>query len=415
MKTKFMKVLILVLSAVMMLGVVAVFGACSNDQSSWNVSANDGGNVTASMEDNGRYGFVLKVSGSGAMKDFTSKKDAPWYRKSGRITDVVIENGVTNAGSNAFTDCATKSVVLPQSVTQIGNGAFGANTLVCAYGAITATGGAIVYQYSESKPTGSGNYWHYMGDTVTVWESKATKVLFIGNSFTYYNDIPQLFGQIATAAGADVVVESVTQGAWTLTKFADATDEYGKQVDDKLKASSDYDVVVLQEQSTRPLDNYNVFLTAAKALQKKIEETQTDCRIYLYATWGYQEAADVLKVTIPEMELQLRDAYERAAQEIGAQVSYVGKAFTAVYQDHKTVNDEYFTNPDKYANDPEKAYYLYYAVDNKHPSYTGSFLSACVHVATILGFNPEISPFTGNLDEATAAAMKKVASSVVFG
>ena len=63
---------------------------------------------------------------------------------------------------------------------------------------------------------------------------KTEKILFIGNSFTYYSDVPAIFKEIADSAGKKVRVESVTQGSWNLSKFADEKDEYGKQVAKKL-------------------------------------------------------------------------------------------------------------------------------------------------------------------------------------
>lgn len=414
MKKKVIGILTLLTLVICLSAALFITGCDDKDKRSWTLSA-DGGSIKAELKDNGKYGFILDLDGSGKLQDYSTKKDAPWYGKSGRITDIKISDGITALGANAFTDVKATSVIIPESVTAIGENCFYEQTKICAYGDVTAPDGVIVYKYSEKKPDAAGNFWHFMGEFVTVWESKATKVLFIGNSFTYYSDIPTLFSQIATAAGAEVVVESVTQGSWTLTKFADEKDEFGKQVDDKLKAANDYDAVVLQEQSTRPLNNYNDFLAAAKKLRDKIKATQTDCDIYLYSTWGYKEEADTRKITIPEMEAQLRTAYENAAQAIGAKVSYVGAAFTSVYNSHKDVNDNYCANPEKYKDSPEKGFALYFKDDNKHPSYSGAYLSACVHVATILGFNPEITSFTGELDAATAKELQKVAYQVVFG
>lgn len=416
MKKKIIIPFLSVLIITALIAALALLFGCSdkNELPKWDISGG-GGKVTASFSDNGKYGYILTIEGDGIIPDYTSKKDAPWYGKSGRITEVVIKSGVTAVGGNAFTDCKVKSVVLPESVKTVGQNAFNEQTLICAYGDVTVADGVTVYKYSETKPAASGNYWHYMGELVTVWESKATKVLFIGNSFTYYSDIPSLFRQIAEGAGAEVVVESVTQGSWTLTKFADENDEYGKQVDDKLKAANDYDAVVLQEQSTRPLNNYNDFLNAVKKLRDKINSTQTSCQIYLYSTWGYKEEADMRKMTIPQMEEALREAYSNAAQAAGVKVSYVGAAFTQVYNEHKDVNDNYYLHPENYENSAEKGFALYFKNDNKHPSYSGAYLSACVHVATILGFDPRISSFCGELDEATATALKGVAYSLVFG
>ena len=378
---------------------------CGGDDniSGWALSAG----VTAKFSDNGKYGFILTVEGEGKIPDYASKKDTPWYGKSGRVTEISVSEGITSVGKNAFTDCLpVKSVVLPASVTEVGENAFPAGTQYYAYGSVTVADGGKVYTYSENAPSDAGNYWRYENGIVTVWDTtaKTMKVLFIGNSFTFYSDIPSLFEKIAAAADKSVIVESVTKGSYTLEKFADATDEFGKKVDEKLKKFNDYDAVVLQEHSTRPLTDYAKFLAGAKSLQTKINATQSSCQIYLYATWGYKDGADARNITIPEMEAQLRKAYSDAAKEMGVKVCNVGAAFTTVYESHPELN-------------------LYFAKDNKHPSYTGAYLSACVHVATILGCDPRISAFDGiPADDADgvynadmARLLKETAYSVVFG
>lgn len=224
---------------------------------------------------------------------------------------------------------------------------------------------------------------------------KTEKILFIGNSFTYYSDVPAIFKEIADSAGKKVRVESVTQGSWNLSKFADEKDEYGKQVAKKLAVEDEYSAVVLQEQSTRPLDNYSGFLSGARKLVEKITSSQGNCRIYLYSTWGYEEEAAARQMTVPEMEGEIRKAYQKAAAALDVKVSYVGKAFSAVYTQYPQYN-------------------LYHS-DGKHQSYTGAFLSACVHAATILNLNPETLSYTGKLDAQTAEVLKSAAQKAVNG
>ncbi len=68
---------------------------------------------------------VLTISGSGAMTDYESSSDVPWYSYRDSITKVVIENGVTNIGDDAFRFCnSLKSITIPDSVTSIGSYAF---------------------------------------------------------------------------------------------------------------------------------------------------------------------------------------------------------------------------------------------------------------------------------------------------
>ena len=65
---------------------------------------------------------VLTISGSGVMGDCWPQ---PWEEYCETITAVVLEDGVTNVGSNAFSACtALTSVSIPDSVTRIGSNAF---------------------------------------------------------------------------------------------------------------------------------------------------------------------------------------------------------------------------------------------------------------------------------------------------
>jgi hypothetical protein len=161
----------------------------------------------------------------------------------------------------------------------------------------------------------------------------------------------------------------------------------------------------LQEQSTRPLNNYNAFLSAAQSLQQTINQTQTNCQIYLYATWGYEEAATSRNQTIPAMEADLRAAYQNAANTMKVKVCNVGKAFTAMYNQYPQMLT---------AGTADSTFNIYYS-DNKHPSYIGAFLSACVHVATILNVDPRLSTYTGSLSISDADVLKQTAYTAVFG
>ena len=59
--------------------------------------------------------------------------------------------------------------------------------------------------------------------------------------------------------GVELEIDFVVKGAHTLKKFANASDEKGKIVDELLRSNDDYDYVILQEHSTTPANDYNSF------------------------------------------------------------------------------------------------------------------------------------------------------------
>ena len=91
-------------------------------------------NVSASIVSSGECGDdltwtldntgTLTISGTGAMTEW-DWGGAPWYSKANSITKVIIENGVTNIGSYAFSWCSGMTDInIPESVVSIGEWAF---------------------------------------------------------------------------------------------------------------------------------------------------------------------------------------------------------------------------------------------------------------------------------------------------
>ena len=118
-------------------------------------------------------------------------------------------------------------------------------------------------------------------------------VLFIGNSYTYCNDLPSLFGELARSRGYELQVRSVTKGGHTLEGHADPADECGAKLEALLQ-SERFDAVFLQEFSVRPaLDDKTPFFNAVRTLCARLRRTG-DVRILLYQTWGRKEPCETL-------------------------------------------------------------------------------------------------------------------------
>ena len=97
------------------------------------------------------------------------------------------------------------------------------------------------------------------------------RILFIGNSFTYYNDMPSaIFARIAEQNGRDVTVDSVTVGGWSLIKYYEGGEEHSATVRKAL--SEKPDIVILQEQSHSPISAPEDFYRAVRGLVEMARE-----------------------------------------------------------------------------------------------------------------------------------------------
>ena len=69
---------------------------------------------------------TLTISGKGEMPNYTWKDPAPWREHNGEMLILVIEEGITRIGNQAFENAGNLiSVTLPKTVTRIGDDAFG--------------------------------------------------------------------------------------------------------------------------------------------------------------------------------------------------------------------------------------------------------------------------------------------------
>lgn len=237
-------------------------------------------------------------------------------------------------------------------------------------------------------------------------EDPHKEVLFVGNSFTYYNDVDQVVQSIGRDLGLDIHCDAVTEGGQHLIDTASSTDAVGRRLDEALNKK--YTHIILQEHSTTPVTNYGNFLSGVRQIMTKINATQDNPKVYLYATWSYESFASSRNMSVLESEMLLRQAYASCAQTTGTEVTNVGKAFSYVYENYPNIN--------------------LYHTDNKHPSFAGTYLSACTHVANMFGLDVRNTTFLGSgaehgngtnakqeVDEPTATILRNVAYQTVNG
>jgi hypothetical protein len=216
------------------------------------------------------------------------------------------------------------------------------------------------------------------------------RVLFVGNSFTYYNSMPAMVRELAEADPGASAVYSVEYAApnWSLRDaseddgLADALEDYA------------WDVVVLQDVSWHlalsPEERRRLTHTYARALDRSISET--GARTMLFMNWGYRNGA-FEGDTFEAMQTALAEGFTELAAELDAELAPVGLAWLEALR----------RRPDLEL----------WKGDGRHPSKLGSYLTACVFYAVLTGRDPAGSDYTAALDAADTLFLQDVASDLV--
>jgi hypothetical protein len=176
------------------------------------------------------------------------------------------------------------------------------------------------------------------------------RVLFIGNSFTARNDVPGLLRALCNPEPLET--STVFAGGASLRRHWNGS--VARQAID----ARPWDRVVLQEQSTLPVKNAQRFQENVRLFDAAIRENGAVTTLYL--TWSRRHA--------PESQQLLTQSTLGIADELGASVVPVGIAWH-----------------DALRRDPALRLY---DDDGSHPTVTGSYLAACVFLATLFDAAP---------------------------
>lgn len=189
------------------------------------------------------------------------------------------------------------------------------------------------------------------------------QILFLGNSFTYVNDLPSMVGKMLSCETA-----AVTRGGAKLHDFLSPEDSLSVCMEEAL-GNGPWDYAVIQEQSFTPIGNREDFLASVQTLCARIREI--GAVPVVYSTWAYEEGSEKLNNTgysYAAMAAGLTEGYRMAAEQNGALLCPVGAAFDRA----------------------RKHFPLYHPQDHYHPSVYGTYLAACVF-ARLLAPEKEIS------------------------
>lgn len=211
-----------------------------------------------------------------------------------------------------------------------------------------------------------------------VEESPPANVLFVGNSFTYYNNsLHKHYRQLIWASG---IHTAETSRARIMTISNGRLPEHAGGLENIL-STEDWDVVVMQGHSLGPIsaETAGPFQEAARKYAAIAREQGT--RPVFFMTWAYADK--------PEMTAQLDKAYTDIGRELGAEVVPVGLAFATVTAERPDI--------------------LLRIDDARHPSLAGTYLAACTFFAALYNQSPEGLEYDAGLGEEIATYLQRVA------
>lgn len=216
------------------------------------------------------------------------------------------------------------------------------------------------------------------GDTVSV--------LFVGNSFTFGNDVPGVVEEVAEANGVDVDVEMIATGG----RFFDEHASDGPTM--AAVGSGDFDIVVLQEQSMAPSHAQTLRDRSMPGVQQLASSAQAGgSRVVLFQTWGHIGGNDIVgHESYESMQAALIEGYHAMSRTTGTEVAPVGERWQESLSELPAV--------------------VLYNSDGVHSSSAGAYLAAVTIADTIL--TEPLTEFPGvGLDDETAQLLGHVATS----
>lgn len=198
---------------------------------------------------------------------------------------------------------------------------------------------------------------------------RTLRVLFIGNSYTYVNDLPAAVARIARESEGErgrpsITVDSAVEGGATLQLH------WERMRQDRIRMGP-WDAVVLQGQSVEPILAYQNFDLYARRFAERARAEGS--RVVFYATWARRPGDAVYAQpwsggNFAAMTTRLDNAYRMTAMNVMGETARVGLRWSDARAAHPTIE--------------------LYDSDGSHPSAAGTFLAACVMYRALTGLAP---------------------------
>ena len=229
-------------------------------------------------------------------------------------------------------------------------------------------------------------------------QSLTKRVLFLGNSYTWSNDLPQMVADVANSTGDNLVFDSYAPGGYTLQGHSTNPTSLAKI------AIGNWDYVVLQEQSQFPSFPISQVKTGifpyAHFLDSVINAENPCGETVFYMTWGRKNGDAFNCASWPPvctylgMDSLLNLRYRIMADSNNAILSPVGAVWKYIRQNFPSIE--------------------LYESDESHPSVAGTYAAACCFYTTLFRKDPTAITFNTTLSNSDAANIRTAAKLIVY-
>lgn len=234
---------------------------------------------------------------------------------------------------------------------------------------------------------------------VTRPETEPTSILYVGNSFFYFNNgIDSLVQGLHAAGEPDKplggTMVTIGGAGWKWHDVdsyfrPDAMNSFGRDVDGTVKfyktTGKLFDTVVMMDCSycTIDPDLRKSFFDYAKRHSATVR--QHGAAPVFFMTWAYADR--------PEMTAPVAEAYTQAGNDNDVLVIPVALAFARVRRDRPDIELNIF--------------------DKQHPTLAGSYLAACTIYAALFGRSPAGLKYEGGVPRSVARRLQEAAWATV--
>ncbi len=223
-----------------------------------------------------------------------------------------------------------------------------------------------------------------------------TKILFIGNSLTYFNNMPDMVGQLAELNNHEVLIEKATIGGTPLRQMVN-----NSFITNKINSNNWSYVVLQSDDITAFPDMYHIEINTLESFKTKIRNNNNSTKILYMMIWGLRNGVTIQELngqfvyySYTEYMQKIYNGTLHIANETDLIISPVGWTWKKVRNDHPGIE--------------------LFASDNAHPSYKGSYLCAAVHYSVLFKESCTNIQFNGTLTNDEALILRSTASSIVL-